>query len=147
MFLSRIVNNPDIGKLFLRLSVGVLMLFHGVHKLRTGIDDINQWMTEIGLPSVMAYGVYFAEIIIPLCIILGIFVRESSLMLGLNMIVAIAYLYTKGYAPFGIDSFGGINSEVDFLFLLPSLALVFLGGGKYGLSFMLMKKFRLNQAM
>ncbi len=137
MLLSRFVNNVDIGKLILRLNVGVLMLSHGIYKIKTGIDDISQWLMSLGLPHFMAYGVFFAEIILPLCIILGIYVRSASLLLALNMIVAIFYLYTSGYAPFGIDNYGGFNAEVDFLFLFSSFAIVFLGGGKYGLSALL----------
>jgi putative oxidoreductase len=33
--------DEDFGKLVVRLTVGVLMLFHGVHKVLTGIDPIK----------------------------------------------------------------------------------------------------------
>ena len=41
----------DAGKLVLRLSVGVLMLLHGIHKLLHGVDGIGGMLAGMGLPA------------------------------------------------------------------------------------------------
>ncbi len=56
----------DAGKLVLRLSVGVLMLLHGIHKLLHGVDGIGGMLAGMGLPTVLAYGVYLGEVVGPL---------------------------------------------------------------------------------
>ena len=60
----------DFGKLVLRLGVGGTMLFHGVHKLLTGLDPVKSLLAAHKLPDALAYIVYFGEIVGPLLIIL-----------------------------------------------------------------------------
>ena len=67
-------NNSDaMGKLTLRLTVGILILFHGIGKIMhpESLDFIGSNLSNIGLPSVIAYGVYVGEVIAPLMIILA----------------------------------------------------------------------------
>ena len=133
MQLKKIIYNEDFAKLFLRTSIAVLMLMHGICKIKNGVDDIQQWIVEMGLPSVLGYGVYIPEIVAPLCLIAGIYVRSASFVLLMNMFVALFYLYTKGYAPFSVDAYGWFHAEVDILYIIIFCALIFLGGGKYAL--------------
>lgn len=51
----------DLGKLLLRVTVGGLMLFHGITKLSQDIDFIKGTATAKGLPEAIAYGVYVGE--------------------------------------------------------------------------------------
>ena len=51
----------DLGKLLLRLAVGGLMLFHGLHKLFGGVGFISGMLVEKGLPGFIAYGVFVGE--------------------------------------------------------------------------------------
>lgn len=133
MIFNKINFSKDMGIFLIRLNVGILMLMHGLHKIKFGIDDIKQWIVEMGGQDFLAYGVFIPEVIAPICLILGIFVRFSSLLLALNMLVAIGYLYTKGYAPFTIDNYGGFKAEIDILYLLSFCALICLGSGKFTL--------------
>ena len=48
----------DLGKLVLRVSVGVLILLHGIFKLQNGVDGIAGMLGNNGLPAFLAYGVY-----------------------------------------------------------------------------------------
>ncbi|MGB5397963.1 MAG: DoxX family membrane protein, partial [Gammaproteobacteria bacterium] len=63
--------NEELGRLILRLTVGGLMLFHGVAKiLHTGtIDFISGRLVEAGLPGMIAYGVYAGEVLAPVMLI------------------------------------------------------------------------------
>jgi putative oxidoreductase len=54
------LQNDAVGKLVVRLTVGILMLFHGIAKvLHPGtLDFIGGALTGAGLPGVLAYCVY-----------------------------------------------------------------------------------------
>lgn len=118
--------NDDVAKLFLRLSVGVLMLLHGVFgKIIPGID----WMVaQLGF---FAYGVYIGEVVAPILLILGIFPRISALLIAFTMIVA-AFVATGGQI-FALDDFGGWVIELHWLYFAASLMIAMIGGGRYSL--------------
>ncbi|MBZ4261499.1 hypothetical protein LAN14_23425, partial [Mycobacterium tuberculosis] len=53
---NRRLSHDDAGKLLLRLAVGGLMLFHGIHKLIDGVDGISgmlaaPWVITITAPG------------------------------------------------------------------------------------------------
>jgi len=123
--------SENIGKLLLRLSVAGLMLFHGIKKLTGGIDGIKYLVTNSGLPEILAYGVYIGEIILPILIILGLFTRFASLGLAATMGFAIFLAHSKDL--FVIGKTGGLVVELPLLFLLSSIAIAFIGAGKYSL--------------
>jgi len=124
-------NQPDIAKLLLRVSVGVLMLMHGIHKVIHGIGGIKSMTTSAGLPEFMAYGVYLGELIMPIFIILGLYARVAAGILGFNMLVAIFLAY--GFT-FSLSKHGGLAMESPLLFLVMSLLIVLLGSGKYAVN-------------
>ncbi len=49
--------NQDPGKLLLRIMLGVLILLHGIAKLKGGIGGIAGMVTASGLPKFFAYGI------------------------------------------------------------------------------------------
>ncbi|OCR13712.1 DoxX family protein [Helicobacter pullorum] len=123
--------NPDLAKLLLRLCVGGLMLLHGIFKITHGADVYVGMLESKGLPGLMAYGVYIGEVLAPLLIILGYQVRIAALIVAFTMFMAIYLVY--GFEIFALDSYGGWVIEHQLLYILPCLALFFMGGGKYAL--------------
>lgn len=123
--------NEDVGKLILRLSIAVLMLFHGLHKLFSGIDGIKYLVTKAGLPEFIAYGVYMGEVVFPILIILGLFTRLSSLFFALTMVFAIFLAHINDI--FILDESGGPIIEMPLLYLLTAISIMFIGAGKYSL--------------
>ncbi|MDK2064578.1 DoxX family protein [Aliarcobacter butzleri] len=123
--------NEDIGKLILRVSIAVLMLFHGFAKLQNGIDGIKFLVTSAGLPEFFAYGVFLGEVVFPILIILGLFTRISSLFFALTMVFAI--FLAHGSEIFALEKTGGPVIELALLYLLASVSIMFLGAGKYSL--------------
>ena len=123
--------NPDLAKLLLRLCVGGLMLFHGIFKITHGADVYVGMLESKGLPGLMAYGVYIGEVLAPLLIILGYQVRIAALIVAFKMFMVIYLVY--GFEIFALDSYGGWVIEHQLLYILPCLALFFMGGGKYAL--------------
>lgn len=127
MFLSN-----DIGKLLLRLTVGIMMLFHGMHKIIYGIGGIKHLTVSAGLPEFIAYGVYVGEVIAPIFIILGLYARVASVFLAFNMMMAIFLAYGGGF--FVIGKHGGLVTELPLFYLLLSISVFLLGSGKYAVN-------------
>lgn len=124
--------NTDLGLLILRLSLGGLMILHGIAKLIHGPGFIETVVTSAGLPSFIAYGVYVGEVITPILIILGYGTRVAAAIFAFNMIVAVGLVH--GSDIFTLSETGGWALELQGLYFFGALALVFTGGGKYALS-------------
>lgn len=122
----------DIGKLVLRLGVGVLMLFHGVHKIIHGIDGVKALTTKGGLPEIMAYGVYIGEVVMPILIILGLYARVASVVLGFTMVTAIYLAY--GNSLLALGKTGGPVYELALLYLIMCVVIFLQGSGKYAIN-------------
>lgn len=123
----------DVGKLLLRLVVGGLMLFHGVSKLRHGVAWMAGPLGAHHLPAALAYGVYVAEVVAPVLLILGIFTRPAGLVIAFEMVMAM-YLVMDGRT-FTLDKqTGALASELQFFYLVGAIAIFFLGSGRYALS-------------
>src|SRR5918999_2784611 len=75
----------DFGKLVLRLTLGILVLLHGIAKLRGGVGFLTPMVTGLGLPPWFAYGVYVGEIVAPIMVILGLFTRVGAFIIFVNM--------------------------------------------------------------
>lgn len=121
-------DSSDFGKLLLRLMVGGLMLFHGIAKINGGIDFIINKVTQEGFPEFLAYGVYIGEVVAPLLIILGLKTRFASFIVVLTMAFAIYLVHANDL--FEITKTGAWAIELQMMYLLSALALMFLGAGK-----------------
>ena len=123
----------DLGKLILRLNIGILMLFHGLHKLGDGkLDGIMGKLVEVNLPESLAFGVYAGEILAPLMLIFGVFTRLGALMIVVNMLFAIGLMHMADLNAF--TPHGGWKLEPQAFYLFGALALVFLGSGRIALT-------------
>ncbi|MFA7091880.1 MAG: DoxX family protein [Arcobacteraceae bacterium] len=118
----------DFGKLLLRLMVGCLMLFHGIAKINGGISFIVSKVTQEGFPEFLAYGVYIGEVIAPILLIIGLQTRFAGFIIVLTMSFAI-YLVHAGDL-FAITQTGAWAIELQMIYLLSALAIMFLGAGK-----------------
>ena len=123
--------NSEIAKLLLRVSLGVLILFHGIHKLIHGIGGVKSMVTSAGLPEFVAYGVYAGELLAPIFIILGLYARIASAILGVNMLMAMFLAY--GFS-FSLSKYGGLAMESPLIFFIMSLLVVLLGSGRYAVN-------------
>ena len=122
----------DVGKLILRLTLGIFMLFHGVEKIINGINGVKRMVTNAGLPEFIAYGVYAGEIVMPILIILGVYAGVASLILAFNMFIAIFLAY--GNSLFSLGKYGAPVIELPFLYLILSIVIFLIGSGKYAVN-------------
>lgn len=109
------------------------MLFHGVAKLLHpgSLEFIGNQLAGIGLPTLIAYGVYLGEVVAPLMIILGVYTRLGGLIIVINMVFAIMLAHTGDV--FSLTDHGGWRLELQGFYLFCGLAVMFLGSGKLAL--------------
>ena len=119
--------SDDIGKLILRLTLGLLILFHGVAKLISGVDPIAGMLQGAGLPAFMAYGVLIGEVVAPILLIIGFYARVGAAVIAINMVFAI--LLAHAGEIFTLGPQGGWQLELQGMFLFTAVALVFTGPG------------------
>jgi putative oxidoreductase len=121
----------DMALLLVRVSVGGLMIFHGIDKLRHGLGGIEGMLAAKGLPEFLAYGVPVGEILAPLLVLAGVFGRIGGLIMAFNMLMAI--WLANGGDIFSLGEHGGLKIELPLLYLCGALAVFFAGSGRYSL--------------
>ena len=125
-------NREDLGKLLLRVTLAVIVLFHGIFKLTHGVAWMEQPLAAFGLPGFLAYGTYVAEVVAPLLIAVGYRARLAALVIGFDMLMAIVLvLRTRIFST--NERSGAWGIEVEAMILLVSLAVFCLGSGRYRL--------------
>ena len=122
----------DLGKLVLRLALGILILLHGIAKLKGGTAGIVGMVEGAGLPGVLGYAVLIGEVLAPLMVIAGFHARIGAALIAINMIVAVALAHMGELASLGQS--GGWALELQGMFLFTAIALVFLGPGRWSVN-------------
>lgn len=122
----------DIGRLVLRLTLGVLILLHGVAKIAGGPGGIIGMVEKTGLPGELGYLVYVGEVIAPLLLIIGLWTRIAAALIAGNMLVAVVLAHTGDL--FTLTRSGGWALELQAMFFFVAVAIVLLGPGRYAVS-------------
>ncbi len=125
--------DSDTGRFILRLSVGGMMLLHGISKILhpDSLDFISGMLSGYDLPTMIAYGVYIGEIVGPLMVIAGFYARLGGLFIAINMLFAIVLAHSGDI--FSLSEHGGWAIELQMFYLLTALAVLFLGSGRYAM--------------
>jgi putative oxidoreductase len=118
----------DLGRLILRLTVGGLLLLHGMQKVINGITSITQVVVAHGLPAQFSYAVYLGEVVAPILLILGVFARLGGLLVVANMVVAV--LLGGMDSLVSLDERGGYELELEAFYLFCGLSVALLGAGR-----------------
>ncbi|NQW84442.1 MAG: DoxX family protein [Alcaligenaceae bacterium] len=124
-------HSEDLGKLLLRLTIGLLLSMHGLFKLANGIDPITALVVAQGWPTWVVFGVFIGEIIAPALLIIGVLTRVGALVIVVNMGLAIYLAHAAQILK--ITSTGGWALELPGLFLLGALTVALLGAGRFSL--------------
>ena len=118
----------NLGKLVLRVSLGVLILFHGLAKVFGGPAFITGLVAKAGLPPAFGYLVYVGEVIAPLLLIVGLWTRAAAAVIAINMVVAVVLVHTGEF--FTLSKSGGWALELQGLFFFAAVAVTLLGAGR-----------------
>ena len=122
----------DVGIFLLRLSIGGLMLVHGMHKVLYGTEEVSEILTNVGIPNFFSFGVFMGEVLGPILVILGYKVRLGGFLIALNMLIAILLVHSSQLDE--INPMGGWMIELNALYLLGAIAIMLLGAGRISIS-------------
>lgn len=116
----------DIALLILRVAVGVIFIFHGYGKLfggAPGMVAFTGMVAKLGFPApaLFAYAAAFAEFFGGIAVLLGVFTDVAAILIAIVMLVALV----------GVKKFSLPAADVDLSLLAITLALYFMGPGKY----------------
>jgi putative oxidoreductase len=122
----------DFGKLVLRLVLGLLVLLHGIAKIKGGVGFLTPMVQGIGLPPWFAYGVFLGEVLGPILVILGLFTRTGAFLIFANMLFALVLVHRPELFTMGKQ--GGYALELQAMYLFTAFALMFMTPGRYAIS-------------
>lgn len=129
--------DTDKGVLIMRITLGVLILFHGWHKVVYGIEMPMTRLESFGIPGFFMYFAYISEVLAPALIVLGILTRLSAFTIFVTMTIV---MYMELKVGIGFDQFGAPTSETQLFYWLFSAALMFTGAGRFVVPSPLTKK-------
>ncbi len=116
----------DWAIFLLRLAVGLILIRHGLPKLKN-IRGTGEWFASIGFRPGNFWAVVagLTEFVGGLALILGFLTQFVSLVVALEFLVIIV--------KFRKDQMFTKEAEIDWLLLVGALALMTLGGGALSL--------------
>ncbi|MDR0217120.1 MAG: DoxX family protein [Comamonas sp.] len=115
------VHHPRAAMVLLRITLALLILFHGWAKIRHGIGGIEQMIEARGAPGWLAYAVYLGEVVAPLLLLVGLWVVPAALVIAINMLVAFFLVHTKQVLM--LQSSGGWALELQAFFFVTALVV------------------------
>jgi putative oxidoreductase len=121
----------DLGRLILRLVVGVLVLLHGISKISGGVGFILDVVNKAGLPAPFGYLVYIGEVVAPVLLIIGLWTRAAAIVVVIDMAFAVALVHVSQF--FTLNQAGGWSLELQAMYLFGALSIALLGAGRYSL--------------
>jgi putative oxidoreductase len=122
------MDKNDVAKLLLRLTLGGLILLHGIAKLKGGPGFVMGVVDKAGLPSFVAYGVYIGEVLAPLLLIIGLWTRAAALVVAVNMVFALYLVHVPQF--FTLSQTGGWALELQGLYFMTAVVVALLGAGR-----------------
>lgn len=124
-------NTDDLGKLILRATLAILILFHGISKMISGPGFVVGLVHSAGLPPQVAYLVYVGEVLAPLIILFGVWTRVGALIIVINMLFAFALVHSKQILT--LSDTGGWGLELQGFYLFSAVAILLLGAGRFSI--------------
>ena len=118
------------GVTLLRVSLGVMWIAHAMLKIWVfTLPGTVKFFDSVGLPGVLAYPVFGAEILGGLALILGIYARQVALALTPIMAVAAWVHFPNGW----LHTSPGGGWEYPVFLVAASISLWLIGDGAFAL--------------
>jgi len=127
MSLGKHFYHPHAAMVLLRITLAILMLFHGWAKITSGVGGIEAMLVKEGLPGFLAYAVFIGEVIAPLLLLVGLYVVPAALVVALNMVVALILVHGGQFLQ--LNKSGGWMLELQAFYLVTAV-VVALGYSK-----------------
>lgn len=138
MFREIFQTDNTTGFMFLRLSLGIVMFFHGAQKLLgwfggPGYEKtVEMFATNYGFPSFIAVLIIVVEFFGSIGLVVGLFTRVAAMAIAINIGIC-AYINHLRYG-FFMNWFGkqaGEGYEYHILVLGICFALIVKGAGTF----------------
>ena len=127
-------DKQDFSRLLLRVTVGVLILFH-TYAVVMGEQAIRTTLMAWGLPVALAWTAVLFEGVAPIMVILGIYARIGAWAMTFWMAMAFALAHIlQGHLWMLADNGVGLRAEAPLFFFVCSLVVALQGAGRYGLN-------------
>ncbi len=130
----------DMALVVLRLTLGVVMIAHGLQKVgvveggAASLGNQIEIFGKMGIPEWLGYLSIAAELLGGLGVLLGLFGRVAAFGIAVNLFVAIA----KVHVDKGLFAQGG-GFELPLALFTMALALLFTGMGQYSVDAVMAK--------
>jgi putative oxidoreductase len=124
------MDKNEIGKVILRVVVGLTFFIHGLSKFQGGISNTVGFFDSLGLPGFTAYVVALVELIGGIALILGLGTRIVTLLFALIMLGAI---FTAKLSAGFLGNGQMAGYELDLVLLAASIYFVFADGSQLSL--------------
>lgn len=116
----------NYGVTLLRVSLGLMWMAHAALKLLVfTLPGTAQYFDSLGLPGVLAYPVFAAELFGGLALVLGLYARQVALALTPIMVVAAWVHWPNGW----VHTAKGGGWEYPVFLIVASVALGLMGDG------------------
>jgi len=122
----------DLAAFLLRLSLGLVMIPHGIYKFQNRPYLDKKWKEEYGFPvgSVVFNGVI--QILGGLALILGVYSRYAGAILVINMLVAFYICIWYHHEPY-LSTPKGKGWDFNVLLIIALIVQILLGDGAWSL--------------
>lgn len=137
LFSSLVATGDSLAPLFLRLSLGIMILPHGLQKTfgwfgGYGFNGTMGYLTNtVGAPWILALLAILAESVGGLMLIAGAGTRVAALGVGAVMVVAAMTHWSNGFFMNWSGAQKGEGFEFHLLAVGIAVALLILGGGRF----------------
>lgn len=126
---TRIPSAPGAAALVLRVTVGIVLLAHGLAKLDGGVENFAGSVGSMGIPFPIAtaYATVAIEVLGGAMLVLGLGTRVWAVLATLLMVgTTLVVKWDAGL----LGASGRSGMEVDLLVLAGALAIALLGPGR-----------------
>ena len=130
MVFQALTSQYELGILFLRLFFGGLLITHGYPKLSSGRKKTQDWLAGMKLPRVLGLLVGILELFGGAFLVLGLLTPIVAFLFVLQFLGILVERKRLGKKSL-------TEYEKDLLYLGGALALLFLGGGRYSVDYLL----------
>lgn len=105
----------------MRVVLGILFLAHGVDKLQTGLGNVADWFSSIGVPGFLAYFVAGLELVGGAMLIIGLLTRYIA---ALFVIMLVGAIFTAKLSAGLLGNGQMAGYELDLAFMIAAVYLV-----------------------
>jgi putative oxidoreductase len=124
----------DLATLILRLSLGVIMISHGIPKIKKREVLGKKWNDHYGVPRATIWLTGILQIVGGLALLVGLFTSLTSLILTLDMLAALFICIFNSHHREPFNSVSPVKGwDVNLLLVGALVAVMILGGGKWSL--------------